>query len=448
MISNELSDRVRFLSIDDKTGVILRDFSPTLNRELPGILKRFYGEIRKWPVLARMFGGEPGMAHAADAQQRHWARLFQGDFGDEYHQSIRRIGQVHSKIGLEPRWYVGGYAFALNQIIGVATKTKLSRWKRDGGRRGLDECLQAVVKAVMLDMELAISIYLEENKATHDTAIAALADELDRSIGSVVGSVTATADNLQASAEGMAAVAEQSSRQALAVASASEQASSNVQTVAAAAEQLSASITEIARQVTSSSQITLAAVAQAGETNVTMQSLSQAAGRIGEIVRLISDIAGQTNLLALNATIEAARAGEAGKGFAVVAAEVKHLATQTARATEDIKSQVDEIQDATGLAVTAISSIDNTIRQINDIATAIAGAVEQQGAATAEITRNVQQAAAGTSEVSGNAGGLTEAAGEVGKTAESVLRHSSELGQQTAHMRGEVDAFIRKLKHG
>jgi methyl-accepting chemotaxis protein len=221
-----------------------------------------------------------------------------------------------------------------------------------------------------------------------------------------------------------------------------------VQTVAAASEELTSSISEIGRQVAEAALVAGRAVEDTGRTNANVQALADAASKIGEVVTLISDIAGQTNLLALNATIEAARAGEAGKGFAVVASEVKSLAGQTAKATQDIASQIKSIQGATGDAVKAIETITRTIGRINEITTTVATAVEGQGAATREISRNVQQASAGTADVSANIGGVTAAASETGSASTQVLGAARELTEQSEALRVQVDHFIAKVRAG
>ena len=209
---------------------------------------------------------------------------------------------------------------------------------------------------------------------------------------------------------------------------------------------MSSSISEISRQVGQSTTITKQAVAAAQHTDQQVQSLASAAQKIGDVVKLINDIAGQTNLLALNATIEAARAGEAGKGFAVVASEVKSLATQTAKATDEIASQINAIQEATKDSVESIKHIGKVIGEINEISTTIAAAVEEQGAATQEIARNVQQAAKGTEEVSANISGVTQASQETGNAANLVLNASSELAQQSETLRTEVDKFLGQIR--
>ncbi len=279
-------------------------------------------------------------------------------------------------------------------------------------------------------------------------AMLAVAERFEHSVKQVVDGVSSAAAEMQATAQQMSSTAEESSRQSANVASASDQASANVQTVAATAEELSVSTTEIGRRVTQSAKIAANAVAETEATNDTVRGLADMAVRIGEVVELINDIAGQTNLLALNATIEAARAGEAGKGFAVVAQEVKNLANQTAKATEDISRQIASVQDETNDAVSAIDKIRGVIREVNDIATTIASAVEEQAVSTQEIARNVQQAARGTQEVNENIAGVSRAAGETGAAADQVLNAARELSQQAEQMRGEVDRFLREVRTG
>jgi methyl-accepting chemotaxis protein len=290
----------------------------------------------------------------------------------------------------------------------------------------------------------------EAETVVANRARAARMDELvrgfDAQVTVALGSVSSAASELQTAASTMSETAARTSRQAAAVSAASEQASTNVQTVASASEELASSVAEITRQVTNSSRIASDATEQASRTNATVQSLAENAQRIGDVVKLISDIAGQTNLLALNATIEAARAGDAGKGFAVVASEVKSLANQTARATEEIGQQIAAIQSATANSVEAIKAIDTTIGTINEIASSIASAVEEQGAATQEIARNVQETAAGTREVSANITGVTEAASETGQVANHVTRAADDLSKQASMLRQQIDTFLAAVR--
>jgi methyl-accepting chemotaxis protein len=285
-----------------------------------------------------------------------------------------------------------------------------------------------------------------EASAERKSLLARLAGDFEAVIGNIVGAVSAAARELSSTATALTRTAETTQELSTTVAAASEQASGNVQTVAASTEEMSSAIAEIGRQVQQSSDIAREAVGQAQRTDERMAKLAHAATRIGDVTALITTIAEQTNLLALNATIEAARAGEAGKGFAVVAQEVKQLAAQTAKATNEISGQITEMQSATQQSVAAIKEIGGTIARIAEIATTIASAVEEQGAATHDITRNVQQAAAGTMRVADSITEVSGGAAKTGTASAAVLSSAESLADQSGKLKSEVDKFLATVR--
>jgi len=439
--SADVAERLRFLRIDDIVVGALREAWSLVEPALPRILDGFYAHVSRAPAVAGMVGDKT--ARLKIAQADHWRRLFTSGFDGGYVDSVRTIGLTHSRIGLEPRWYIGGYGFVLQELVDLIMGK--NRWSSERTRT----MVRAVNTAVLLDVDFAISVYQEalmaERQRRHDR-IAAAIEALNASSQTLLGQVSEASAAMQGTATSVKEICLRTSDDSSLAASAADQASNNVQGVASAAEQLSASITEISRQVSESSSITATAVQNAEQTNVRIEGLAGAAQSIGDVVNLINTIAGQTNLLALNATIEAARAGEAGRGFAVVASEVKSLATETARATEEIAGKVNEMQTATGLAVDAIREITGTIRRINDIATAIAASVEQQGAATSEITRNVQQAATGTREVSTRIAGINGAARDVSRGADAVLGTAGDVSSRADELVHDLARFFEQIK--
>ena len=286
----------------------------------------------------------------------------------------------------------------------------------------------------------------QEAKLRRQQQVETFIAAFDHSSKQALGSAASAATQLESTAKALNATAEETTRQTTAVAAVSEEAAANVQTIAAAAEELSSSVGEISRQVAEAAHIAGRAVEDAKKTDGTVQGLADAAQKIGNVVSLINDIAGQTNLLALNATIEAARAGEAGKGFAVVASEVKNLATQTARATEDISGQINAMQSVTTEAVSAIRNIAITIGQISEISNAIATAVEEQGAAVKEIARNVEEAANGAKDVTRNIDGVSQAASQTGQSSGEVFNATRLLTQSANELKAQIEDFLTKVK--
>ncbi len=340
-----------------------------------------------------------------------------------------------------------GLAADLDTVMHDGTAPfRLSAERRDefgGIARALAVFRQKQEEVRRLD---AVSRSEHADQARRAGRIASLAEAFLKTATASLDTVVAALGRLRETANGMHGDAETTSGLALSSATAAAQASSNVETVASAAEELSASVAEIRRQVDQSTRIATAAAVEAVQATDKVRGLAEAARRIGDVVQLINDIASQTNLLALNATIEAARAGEAGKGFAVVAGEVKNLANQTARATEEIGQQIAAVQGATDEAVGAIDGISATIRRIDEIGALVAQAVDGQGQATSEIARNVLQAADGTRVVSRNVDGVQKAADDTRQAATGMMSAMNDLAAQCDVLRGHVQTFLADIR--
>ncbi|WP_315773121.1 MULTISPECIES: globin-coupled sensor protein [unclassified Bradyrhizobium] len=442
-----LQSRLDFIGIDNATREALRELRPLIGKVLPGLLEQFYAHVGKYPHLAKMFSTPAAMRHAKQAQHDHWMSLATAKFDDAYVKSVTRIGMAHNRMGLEPRWYIAGYSLIVTGLQKAIETEIADGWFGGQSAREKKAALQAAItKAAMIDMDLAISVYLDAAKTEQHVAMQRMADEFEATVGQIINKVHADARTLEVSANTLTKTAEQTQQLSSSAASASGQVSTNVQSVASAAEEMTSSVHEIGRQVRESTTIAKEAVRQIEQTDVGISELSRTAERIGDVLKLITSIAAQTNLLALNATIEAARAGDAGRGFAVVASEVKALASQTAKATEEIGQQIEGIQNATQSSVASIKQIGGTIQQISEIAAGIAAAVEQQGAATGQISRNVQEVAGGTARVAGNIDDVSKGASATGTASSQVLSSAHSLSRESDHLKDELDKFLRKVR--
>lgn len=433
--------RLRYARIDATTRADLPAIWQQVAPDLPGVLSRFYAHAHGEPHLSQLLGDK--QAGLETAQAKHWERLFGGQFDADYVASIRRIGMAHVRIGLEPRWYIAGYQFLLNELSAIVVRKNRFAPSR------LARYIAALNKVVMLDLDYAISTYqtaLIEERQRRNDAIAGAIENFRGSVDSILGALDTNTARMQETANSLTSVAEQAGREADSATNASRDTSLNVQSVASATEQMTASVNEIADQINGASSIVREASEMTEASSAEVERLAEAGRQIGEVVSLIQAIAEQTNLLALNATIEAARAGEAGRGFAVVAQEVKALASQTSKATEEIARHVHGIQGSTATSVESIRKIASIMTRIENVTGSVAAAIEEQSAATGEISTNIQRAATGTHTLSENVAGVNEAISETNRSASSVTQAATDLSAQSSLLSREVRQFFDVLR--
>jgi methyl-accepting chemotaxis protein len=438
-INDTLMERLTFFCIDASTQAILADIYIKVLAEVRPLLDEFYEHIWEFPATRDIIGNSDRIEVLKDKQIEHWTKLLSGVFDDEYLNKAKTIGNVHHQIGLKPNWYIGGYTFILSRIGGVIAKVLEEDMRQPA--------YTAISRALMLDLEIAITLYLEAAEEEKAFALNNLAIGIEAQIQGGVGAIVDQTKALQSSFSSLNSSMSNLDDRIKAVSVASQNSNGNMGSVASATEEMNASVREIERQANASQETSDRAVEEAGRASEVIAGLSQTADQIGNVVQMISDIASQTNLLALNATIEAARAGEAGKGFAVVASEVKSLASETAQATASIRGQISEIQESAKNAVQAIKDIGHVIDDMKANSIAIVGAVGEQAAATSEIGQNIQQAAEGSEKVSDQ---LEEMVAEVAdaELVTKTIRTSADEAEKTASdIQTQVGQMVSELKH-
>src|ERR1700687_1366932 len=390
MIPDWNAIRLDLLGFGAPMRATLREMRPFFAKSLPGILARFYDKVRNSDPAAGIFR-DGTMQEAIRLQLHHWDLIAACDFGAAYVSSVAHICDYNQRAGVAPQWYIGcRLMFVAEQLMkAVEAEVQIPRFGRaaQAARDKKASMLNAIAKANMLDTEYVIAFYFGSNRQIRKDAIAQASDRFRAIITS-----------------------------------------------------FSAASGELERHARATS-----AVQQSDEPASRINALSRAANRIGDVIKLITSVAEQTNLLALNATIEAARAGEAGRGFAVVAQEVKALASQTAKATDEIGTQIAGMQTATQEAVGSLKMISSTIGQISEITSAISAAIEEQGAATQEISGNIQRTASGTSQVAGTIAEVSHGANQTGAASSQLLSSAKQLSVSTANLQAEIDGFLKSI---
>lgn len=435
--------RLSFLELDSRSAELLSSFWKSARPEMPAILDDFYRRLYQAERTRSLLEKACSVDSLKDAQTSHWEQLFTSGFDQAWFESARRIGRIHHRIGLEPQWYMAAYSFMLSRLLAVATRRNLLRPGK------LQELHDAIVKAVMLDAEIAISVYGElmvEEENRRAAELDAMVRSFDEDIRKPLSSVEDASSSLSRMASELKDMARRSAGEVDDATSRVAHLDENIRSVYAATEQMAASISEIGNQATESAAVSEKASREVETANGKVRELIAASESIGEIISLIRDITDRTELLSINASIEASRAGESGKGFAVVAGEVKSLAGQTGKATREIVRNVDSIRSVSGEVVDTIANMEKVIAEVCDTSRSIAAAVEQQRMAVGDVTHNMNAAADRIGALACHFGEASAFASNLSDDASSLLESAGELERISVNLTKRVSAFLQEVK--
>jgi methyl-accepting chemotaxis protein len=445
----DLARRLETLGVSADARKALADVRSLVDQASRDSMKEIQGLLQQHDPQLGAKTQETGSGRHFVKHMDLWAGLSSPALSQEFVESAKTLGAMRCELGMDARWHAVGLGLTLDRLVHQLIAEAWPRWSfgaSKGARERVAGQISTLAKLALLDMDLAGSAQYEASLTARESTLKQLSESFESQIARAVEGLSRRAHELEATASSMAATTEHASERSTRVAAAAEQATANVSIVAASADEMGKSVAEIAHQVGHSTQIALEAVAKTQTANATLENLAQTAEKIGLVVDLISEIASQTNLLALNATIESARAGEAGRGFAVVASEVKNLATQTAKATEDISGQIRAMQSVARESAEAIAAVNAIIEEMNAVSMAINAAVEEQAAATQEIARNTHEAAVGAGDVSRAIGEVQDGAQRAGAASAEVVDGSRDVEVMARELSEAVESFLGGLR--
>jgi len=435
---NDIARRLDFLRVDDAARDGMRIFFEQIKGDVPDIVGQFYSHLSRFEETQSIVDAHSDVDTLTKAQRAHWENMFSGKFTDTYVNRALEVGKVHDVIGLEPRWYLGGYFLIIEKMMCAFLK------KNGVKSTKVHDQIGAMLRTVCLDIDLAMMTYIEsgEIRKIRDQLLK-MSDEILNEANQTIQSVSDQTSLMQENVDSLNEAQIDLEKQVEIASESLEHTVQSIQTVATATEELDASSQSIAAQVQTSDDIAQQAIEQSTRSQETVHSLEASANEISSVVALVQNIASQTRLLALNATIEAARAGEAGKGFAVVASEVKNLAAETEKAIEQVNAQSAQIREATERAAKEIELTNQLIQQMGENVGTISQAVEQQGNATSEISNSAASASQSTSHVDGSVKDVSERNTSAQSVARKVSNISNNVMRDVTGLSGAMTLLLR-----